>query len=146
MNLTGGPSANEGNTGVSSAYDFGVVYSTKRVEGEEGERGERPERDGQRGDNQEQRRARKPRDHGTEFGKEKKADSDDDDFLIVRDTTKRVKKAYVAGSDSDEEDNSFRGRGGFRGGERGSRVSRGGERGSDRGRGGFFKNSAKRAE
>mgnify|MGYP006985886847 FL=1 len=53
MNLTGGPSANEGNTGVQSSYDFGVVYSTKRVEGEEGERGERPERDGQRGDNQE---------------------------------------------------------------------------------------------
>lgn len=120
MNLTGGPGANAENSGVKTNYDFGVVYSTKRVEGEEGDRAEG---DGmkklyggnQGGDNQMQTRQRKPRDHGTEFGKEKKEESDDDkDFMIVRDTTKRVRKAFEKDSDSDAEDDSRGGRGGDR--------------------------------
>lgn len=47
MNLTGGPS-NADNAGVKTNYDFGVVYSTKRVEGEEGEKRE-PRPEGERG-------------------------------------------------------------------------------------------------
>ena len=35
MNLKGGPSSNDSGA-VTKDYDFGVVYSTKRVEGEEG--------------------------------------------------------------------------------------------------------------
>jgi len=90
MNLTGGPGANDSNSGVKTDYDFGVVYSTKRVEGEEGEK---REGDAKRGENQMHTKARKPRDYGTEFGKEKKEESDEDNnFTIVRDTTKRVKK------------------------------------------------------
>ena len=133
MNLKGGPS-NTDSGAVTKDYDFGVVYSTKRVEGEEGAQ---KDGEGKRTDNQEHRRQRKQRDHGTEFGKEKKNESDDDDFQIVRDQKTRVKKTRQADSDSDEEDES-RGRGGFRG----ARVQRGGERG----RGGFIKNSAKRTE
>jgi hypothetical protein len=74
MNLRGGPGANDNSSGVKTDYDFGVVYSTKRAEGEGGER---PEGE----DNNEQRRGqRKPRDHGTEFGKEKKEEEEDNDF------------------------------------------------------------------
>ncbi len=40
MNLTGGAGANDSNSGVKTDYDFGVVYSTKRVEGEGGEKAE----------------------------------------------------------------------------------------------------------
>jgi len=40
MNLTGGAGANDNNSGVKTNYDFGVVYSTKRVEGEGGEKAE----------------------------------------------------------------------------------------------------------
>lgn len=156
MNLTGGPSANADNSGVKTNYDFGVVYSTKRVEGEGGERAEGDRADGEQ---TQHRRERKQRDHGTEFGKEKKQNDDDEDndFMIVRDPKTRAKKAFAANSDSDEEDSrGGRGgyRGGFRGGERGSgfegsRVNRGGERGrggDGERRGGFFKNSSKRAE
>ena len=136
MNLTGGAGANDNNSGVKTNYDFGVVYSTKRVEGEGGEKAEG---DANRGDGQLHTKQRKTRDHGTEFGKEKKNEEEDDDFMIVRDPKTRAKKTREANSDSDEEKDT-RGRGGFRG----SRVSRGGERGG-RG-GGFFKNSSKRTE
>ena len=146
MNLTGGPSANADNSGVKTNYDFGVVYSTKRVEGEGGERTEGEAKAD--GEQTQHRRERKQRDHGTEFGKEKKHnDSEDDDFMIVRDPKTRAKKTKADNSDSDEEEGSgFRG--GYRGrGFEGSRVSRGGERGRGGGeRGGFFKNSSKRTE
>jgi len=40
MNLTGGAGTSDSNSGVKTNYDFGVVYSTKRVEGEGGEKAE----------------------------------------------------------------------------------------------------------
>jgi hypothetical protein len=40
MNVGGASRADDANSGVKTNYDFGVVYSTKRVEGEGGEKAE----------------------------------------------------------------------------------------------------------
>lgn len=133
MNVGGrDAAANDSNSGVKTNYDFGVVYSTKRVEGEGGER---TEGDGKSGEMRYGGGQRKPRDHGTEFGKEKKTEeeNDDNDFTIVRDAKTRVKKTRGGHSSSDDEAERDSGRGGYRGGFRDG-GDRGGFRdGGDRG-------------
>ena len=101
-----GDAANDNNAGVTKNYDYGVVYSTKRAEGEQD--GEKKEGDGKREQRepreQQHRKQRKTRDHGYEFGKEKAQPMDDDDFTLVRDNKTRAKKTKVVDSDDSDED------------------------------------------
>jgi hypothetical protein len=133
MNLTktGGKPEDE-SSGVVTSYGFNVALRGPRTEDENGN--EEPTEDNR----QVRRDPRKLGEKGVSFNQNKKdqESSEDKDFQVVKDKTKRA--AFKGGDDS-EEDSEFKvsrsDRGGLRGGaERGGRggAERDGERGAER--------------